>query len=448
MKVPGISRNAQIVVAWTCSRGGLMSEQQVFAKCAWRLIPFMGLLYLVSFIDRTNVGLAALTMNKDLAFSPAVFGFGSGIFFVGYALFQVPANLILERIGARRWVFCILAVWGLLSASNALVQSPMSFYVLRFFFGVAEAGFVPGMFLYLTYWFPRGYLARLTAYFLVANPLSVVIGGPISSLILGMDGVDSLHGWQWLFLIEGLPAFLLSFAVLKYLPDGPSRASWLNGEEKKTVAARLATEEPAGRGDLWLALRDPRVIALGFANFCIQAAGYGIALWMPQMVQAMGFSNFAIGFVVALPFASGACGMILGGRSSSMRGERIWHVALPWLAAASGFAVAGVMQSNAAVLAALTFGWLAFYAAYGAFFSLPSSFLRGTAAAGGIGLFNTLGILGGFFGPSLFGVLKQGTGDYATGMASAAFGMVLAVLIVIAVGHALAPRLVAIKPTI
>ena len=301
------------------------------------------------------------------------------------------------------------------------------------------------MLLYLTYWFPRAYLARFTANFMVAIPLSFVVGGPLASLILGMDGVAGLHGWQWLFLMEGLPAFLLSFAVLKLLPDGPKDASWLTVEEKKTIAARLAAEDSPGRRDLWRALRDPRVLALGLANFCFQASGYGVGLWLPQIVQAMGFLNFANGFVMVLPFAAGACAMILGGRSSSIRGERIWHVALPWLLAASGFAVAGVMQSNTIVLAALTFGWLGFYAAYGPFFSLPSSFLRGTAAAGGIGLFNTIGSFGGFFGPSLFGVLKEGTGDYATGMAAAAFGMMLAALIVLAVGRAMAPR-AAISP--
>src|SRR6201985_3257477 len=176
----------------------------------------MGLLFMVSFIDRTNAGFAALTMNKDLGFSPTQFGFGAGIFFIGYSLFQVPANVILERIGARRWVFCIMAVWGLLSASNALVQTPISFYVVRFLLGVAEAGFIPGMFLYLTYWFPRGYLAHYTAYFMIANPLSFVIGGPLASLILGMDGAGGLHGWQWIFLTEGIPAFLLAFVVLKF----------------------------------------------------------------------------------------------------------------------------------------------------------------------------------------------------------------------------------------
>jgi MFS transporter, ACS family, tartrate transporter len=418
-----------------------MAEQdQVFAKCAWRLIPFMGLLFIVSFVDRTNTGFAALTMNKDLGFSPTVFGFGAGIFFVGYSMFQVPANVILERIGARSWVFCIMAVWGLLSASNALVQTPISFYVVRFFLGVAEAGFVPGMFLYLTYWFPRGHLARLTAYFMIAVPLSFVIGGPVSSLILGMDGLAGLRGWQWLFLMEGLPAFLLAFAVLKFLPDRPARASWLTKGEKDTVAARLLAEEPAGRPDLWPALRDLRVVALGMAFLAANVAAYGILLWLPQIVKAMGFSLLATGPVVASCFVMAIPAMILCGRSSSKRGERIWHVALPWLITASCLAVASLTQSNTIVLAALVIGLAANSATYGAFFSLPASFLRGTAAAGGIGLIGTFGNIGAILGPAFTGVLVQGSGNYKTGFAADGIGYALAALIVIGVGVALATR--------
>jgi MFS transporter, ACS family, tartrate transporter len=223
-----------------------MSEQQVFAKCAWRLIPFMGLLLLMNSIDRTNVGFAALTMNKDLGFSPAVFGLGAGVFFIGYALFQLPANVLLRRIGARRWVFCISALWSVLSTLNAFIQSPMSFYAVRFFLGVAEADFFPGMLLYLTYWFPRTLLAHYTAYFTLAVPLSFVVGGPLASLFLGFDGVASIHGWQWLFLIEGVPAFFLAFAVLKFLPDGPVDASWLTPGEKHSIALYLAAAEPQG----------------------------------------------------------------------------------------------------------------------------------------------------------------------------------------------------------
>lgn len=426
-----------------------MAEQdQVFTKCAWRLIPFMGLLFMVSFIDRTNAGFAALTMNKDLGFSPTVFGFGAGIFFIGYSLFQVPANVILERIGARSWFFCIMAVWGLLSASNALIRTPISFYVVRFLLGVAEAGFVPGMFLYLTYWFPRGHLARLTAYFMIAVPLSFIIGGPVSSLILGMDGLTGLRGWQWLFIMEGLPAFLLAFAVLKYLPDGPARASWLTNGEKKIIAACLEAEEPTGRSDLWPALRDLRVIALGIAFLAANVAAYGLLLWLPQIVKAMGFSNATTGFVVALCFVAAIPAMILNGRSSSKRGERIWHVALPWLLTASCLAVSSLARSNTVVLAALVVGLAANSATYGAFFSLPSSFLRGTAVAGGIGLVGTFGNIGAILGPALIGVLVQGSGNYGTGFAADGIGFALAALIVIAVGVALAARPTAVQPAI
>jgi MFS transporter, ACS family, tartrate transporter len=415
-----------------------MSEQQIFAKCAWRLIPFMALLYLVNFIDRTNVGFAALTMNQDLGFSPEIFGFGAGIFFISYAVLQVPANLIFERVGARRSVFFMLAAWGLISASNALVQGPASFYVMRFLLGVAEAGFYPGMLLYLTYWFPRAYLSRFTAYFITSSPLAFVIGGPLSGLILKMDGMIGLHGWQWLFLIEGVPAFLLAFAALKLLPDGPARATWLTTEEKQIVTARIAAETPPGRSDLWSALRDLRLIALSVANLVYQSCFYGIVLWLPQMVQAMGFSNLVTGFVVALPFMASAVAMILGGRSSSMRNERIWHVAFPWLVAAASFATASMAQSSSIMLAAIAVGLIGIYTAYGAFFSLPSSFLRGTAAAAGIGVFGMFGNAGGFLGPSLVGVLRAGSGDYATGLGAVALGFVLAAVIVLTVGRALA----------
>jgi ACS family tartrate transporter-like MFS transporter len=424
-----------------------MDEQEkVFAKCSRRLIPFMGLLFMVSFIDRTNAGFAALTMNKDLGFSPTVFGFGAGIFFIGYSLFQVPANVLLEQIGARGWICCIMVVWGLLSASNALVQTPISFYVVRFLLGVAEAGFVPGMFLYLTYWFPRGHLARQTAYFMVAVPLSFVIGGPISSLMLGLDGLAGLHGWQWLFLLEGLPAFLLAFAVLKYLPNGPARALWLTDEEKQTIATRLAAEEPAGRPNLWPALRDLRVVALGLAFLAANIAAYGLLLWLPQIVKAMGFSNAATGFVVALCFVAAIPAMILCGRSSSKRGERIWHIALPWLLTASCLAFASIAKSNAIVLTAFAIGLASNSATYGPFFSLPSSFLRGAAVAGGIGLIGTFGNIGAIIGPPLTGMLVQGSGHYSTGFAADSIGFALAALIVIAVGVVSAPRPTIVRP--
>ena len=418
----------------------MTAADRLFTKCAWRLIPFMGLLYLINFIDRTNVSFAALTMNADLGFSPAVFGLGAGIFFVGYALFQVPANLILERIGPRRWVFCILLTWGFLSASNAFVQTPASFYAVRFFLGVAEAGFFPGMLLYLTYWFPRPHLPRFTAMFMVAIPLSFVVGGPLGSLLLELDGLAGLHGWQWLFLIEGVPAALLAFAVLKLLPDGPQHAAWLNEDEKRTIAARLVAEEPLGKSSLWSALVDFRVITIGFANFAFQTGAYGVGLWLPQMVQGMGFSTRATGFIVALFAVGGASAMILVGRSSATKGERIWHSALPWLVTAGSFAAASAVQSDLLLLAAFALGVAGLYGAQGAFFSLPSSFLRGSAAAAGIGIFSMLGNLDAFFGPTLVGVLTERSGDYTAGLIAVAVGFVVAALIVIAVGRAIAPN--------
>jgi ACS family tartrate transporter-like MFS transporter len=421
-----------------------MTDDRVFTKCAWRLIPFMMLLYLVNYIDRVNVGFAALTMNKNLGFSPAVFGFGAGVFFLGYSLFQVPANLILEHIGARRWIFFVLAAWGVLSAANSSVQGPASFYALRLLLGVAEAGFFPGMILYMTYWFPHEYRARYTASFLAAIPMSFIIGGPISGLILGMDGVFDLAGWRWLFFLEGLPACILAFAVLRWLPDGPASASWLTGDEQKYIAARLAAEDAAENHELWPALRDPRVLVLGLVNFGLLSGLVGITLWLPQIVQAMGFSNFATGFVVALPFVASIPAMILWGRSSDARGERVWHVALPLLLAALGFAVASITQDYLIVLVALTFVLAGLLVAQAPMYSLVSSFLSGTAAAGGIALVVAISILGSFAGPAMIGVLKEATGSYAAGMAALAAMLVLTTAIVLALGRAMAPRPVSV----
>jgi ACS family tartrate transporter-like MFS transporter len=263
-----------------------------------------------------------------------------------------------------------------------------------------------------------------------------------------MDGVAGLHGWQWMFLLEGLPVFLLSFTVLSFLPDGPARASWLTYEEKNAIAARLVIEEPTGRPDLWPALRDPRVLALGLAYFAWNCAGFGITLWLPQIVKAMGFSNSATGLVVGLCYVACIPAMILGGRSSSRRNERIWHAALPFLLTASCLAVASLTQSNAIVLTALVIGLAAAFATFGPFFSLPSSFLCGTAAAGGIGLVGTIGNVGAFLGPVLIGMLVQGSGNYRTGFAVDAIGYAMTALIVIAVGRALAPRTIVVEPAI
>ena len=411
-----------------------MGEQdKVFARAAWRLIPFMMLLYIVNFIDRVNVGFAALTMNKDLGFSPAVYGLGAGLFFLGYSLFQVPANLILERLGARRWIFCVLLAWGALSASNALVSSAGSFYTVRILLGVAEAGFFPGMVLYLTYWFPHAYRARLIAIFMVAIPFANVVGGPLSSTILGMDGALGLAGWQWLFLIEGAPACALSFVVLALLPSGPKEARWLTEEEKHYIAARLAAEDTSQHKSFLPALLDLRVYALGIVYLGYATGYYGVQLWLPQIVQAMGFSNFATGFMVALPFLATMAAMVLWGRSSDRTGERIWHTALPALVAAASLLLASAVASNLVVFLALSVVLISLMCLQGPFWALPPTILGGTAAAGGIALINTIGTgAGGFLGPYVTGVFREATGDYSAAMAAIAIGPALAGVVVLA----------------
>jgi ACS family tartrate transporter-like MFS transporter len=415
-------------------------NDQVFAKCAWRLIPFLMLLYLLNFLDRVNVGFAALTMNRDLNFTPEIYGFGAGILFFSYAFLQLPANFIFERLGARRWVFIMLIAWGTISASFALVQQPTTFYVLRFLLGAAEAGFFPGMIYYLTLWFPQAHRARFTAMFITAQPFAFIIGGPLSTLILGMDGLAGLRGWQWLFLIEGLPAALLAFTVLRFLPDRPADATWLTADEKATIGTRLAAEETTAHREFLPALIDARVWVLGLVALGQNCAAYGVQLWLPQIVEGMGFSIRATGFVVALPFVAVIVAMLLCGRSSDRRGERVWHVALPLLVAAVAFFVAGLAPSDMIVLAALAVVVVSLDTGIGVFWTLPSTFLAGSAAAGGIALIRTVSALGGFAGPAIVGLLRGGTGDYSAAMAALGSGLVLAALLVLGMGKAITSR--------
>jgi ACS family tartrate transporter-like MFS transporter len=305
------------------------------------------------------------------------------------------------------------------------------------------------MILYLTFWFPQLYRARFTAIFMAAIPLSSIFGGPVSGLILGMDGVAGLRGWQWLFLLEGLPACLLSFAVLKFLPDGPDSAAWLTSEEKATIAIRLTAEKPTAKRDVWSGLSDPRVLALGLAGMGAGFAYFGSQLWLPQIIQAMGFSNFTTGFIVGLFNVAGMTAMILWGRSSDRRGERIWHMVLAWLVTATGLVVVSVAQNHIIVLMALTLVTVGFVAAFGPFYTLSSSFLSGPAAAGGIALVNVFATgLGGFLGPTVVGKLKEQTGDYAAAMGAMATALVVASVIVLVLGRAMVARLFVVKPTI
>jgi len=418
----------------------MSGQDQVFIKCAWRLIPLIMLLYFANITDRVNVGFAALTMNKDLGFSASVYGFGAGAFFLGYALFQIPANAILERVGARRWIFSILLVWGALSAANSLVTNAPQFYAVRIALGLVEAGFFPGMILYLTYWFTKAYRARLIALFMAALPLANIIGAPLSSAILGLNGLLGLAGWQWLFLIEGAPTMLLAFLVLRFLPDKPHAAPWLNDEEKMIIATSLASDDTSEQKHFWPALRDPRVHALGVVYFGYSISFYGVGLWLPQIVQGMGVSNLATGFVIAPAYLVALIAMIAWGRSSDARGERVWHVALPALMMMVSLLVASQSHSNPIIFIALSLVVVGSMALQGPFWVLPSAFLSGSAAAGGIALINTMGTAaGGFAGPYVLGLLREATGGYSAGMMALALGPLLTAGIVLLLARRLSP---------
>jgi ACS family tartrate transporter-like MFS transporter len=416
----------------------MQKHDQVFAKVARRLIPFMVALYTVAFLDRVNIGFAGQTMNRDLNFSPEIFGWGAGIFFVGYFLFEVPSNVILTRVGARRWICRIMATWGVISAANAFVETPMAFYVLRFLLGLAEAGFAPGMIYYLSLWFPPTLRARYAASYFIAIPMTNVIGAPVSSLLLELDGLLGLHGWQWLFLIEALPALLLAVAVLVFLPDGPREAKWLSESERAIIAAELARERKDDHEHVhgvWAALADMRVLLLCAVYFFIVVGLYGITFWLPQILQSMGYSSRATGLLVALPYALAAVSMIAWGRHSDRSGERVWHVALACLLSTFAFALIAGIESHAVVFLALALVAIGVCSTLAPFWAIPPMFLAGTAAAGGIALINAVGNLGGVFGPYAVGWALEATGSYAGGMAILSASMAVAAALVVALGR-------------
>ncbi len=412
-------------------------DGDIFARAAWRLIPFVMLLYVVSFLDRVNVSFAALTMNDDLGFSAEVYGFGAGVFFLGYFLFEMPSNLILEKVGARLWICRIMVTWGLISMGMAFVQGQTGFFILRFLLGVAEAGFFPGILLYLTYWFPKRMQAKFIAMFLAAVPLASVIGSPISGIILGLDGLHGLKGWQWLFLLEGAPSVLLGLVVLALLPDGPSTAPWLNNDEKDLIATNLKADPPAHVHGLVPMLLDTRVWLLMIPDFGIVLSLYGLGLWLPQIVNAMGFSVLQTGFIVALPYLVAMFAMVMLGMSSDKREERLFHTSAAAVAAAVGFLIAALSPSTVMQLIGLTIAAAGIYAALAVFWTLPPSFLGGTAAAGGIGLINSVANLGGFVGPTLMGWMLTLTGNYTAGMEMLAVILILSAGLVIVVGRRL-----------
>ena len=415
------------------------AAEPILARAARRLIPLMALMYVASFLDRVNIGFAALTMNRDLGFSDQVFGLGAGIFFLGYFLFEVPSNLMLEKVGARLWMSRIMLSWGLVSMATAFVKTALAFYVLRFLLGLAEAGLYPGMILYMTYWFPQATRARFISLFLAAVPAASVVGGPLSGWLLGFDG--RLHGWQWMLMLEGVPSLLLGFAVLWLLPERPANARWLSVEEKTILAERLAADrmDDHRRGALtgfWQMLADKRIWIFILPDFSIVIGLYGMGLWMPQMIKGLGFSNLETGFLVALPYLASMIAMVGLGISSDRRKERAWHVAGACFAGALG--LLGAVLFHAPILVMLSFCVAAsgIYGALAVFWTFPTQMLRGMAAAGGLALLNSFSNLGGFFGPTLMGWLKAMTGTYTLGMALLSAMLVLAGISTLWIGRA------------
>jgi ACS family tartrate transporter-like MFS transporter len=395
-------------------------QTRVLRKITWRIVPFIMLLYFVAFIDRVNIGFASLTMNKDIGLSPTVYGFGAGIFFWGYFLFEVPSNIILHKVGARIWIARVMITWGIVSAAMAFVQGPTSFYVLRFLLGVAEAGFFPGIILYLSYWFPARQRAAVTALFMAAAPLSTVLGSPVSGALLEMDGMLGFKGWQWLFVLEAVPAVLLGFVVLAFLTDRPEKAKWLADDERRwlveTMNVETTSKAATSKHSIWRGLADPRVLALALIYFGTSAGLYTLGVWAPQIIKQFGLSTLQVGFLNALPASAAVVAMVLWARHSDRTGERTWHVVLACLLAAAGLAFAGLATGVVTVLVALALVNIGISSAKPPLWSMPTLFLSGPAAAAGIATINSIGNLGGFVGPAMIGWIKDQTGSFIGGL--------------------------------
>jgi MFS transporter, ACS family, tartrate transporter len=414
-------------------------ETSTIRAISWRLIPFLALAYFFSYLDRVNLGFAALTMNAELKFSPTIFAWGAGIFFIGYFIFEVPSNLALEKFGASRWIARIMVTWGIISALMSLVSGEWSFYILRFLLGVAEAGFFPGIILYLTYWYPAEYRARFLAAFAIAVPVSTVIGAPASGLLLGLDGAMGLKGWQWLFIIEGVPSVLLGIVTWFYLTDRPERADWLTAEQKAWLASKLnaeiAAKQAAKHLTLGEALSSPKVIMLSLVYFGFVGSLYGMQFWLPQIVKAFGLTNAQTGFVTAIPYVFGTIAMILWARHSDASRERVLHVGAPLLLTAFALAASSYISDPVMTMVVLTVAAIGVFRTFGVFWTLPTAWLSGTAAAGAIALINSIGNLAGFGGPYLIGWVKEATGSTSTGLLVLAVLPLIGGLLVFLAGH-------------
>jgi ACS family tartrate transporter-like MFS transporter len=425
------------------SLSDLPNEKAVSAsamrKASWRLLPLIAVGYGIAYMDRVNISFAALQMNHDLHFSASVYGFGAGLFFLSYAACEVPSNLLLVRFGARRWLARIMFTWGLLSIGMLFVKTPHQFYVMRFLLGIAEAGFFPGVIYYLSRWFPLAQRARAVSRFYISLPLSSTVGGILAAGLLRLGGQAGLAGWQWLFLIEGLPAVALSILFLLCLPDGPENAAWLNSEERDSVRAAVGKDDlAAGTGhkgsEVAHALRQVRVWVLGLFLMCLYIGNYGYVFSAPLTIQRVtGFSATGVGFVVALLGVLGAFAMLLNSAHSDRKGERYLHLALPCALVAAGFAAAGLSHRAAIVLPAFACVMMGVSAISAPVWSIPSEFLAGRSAAAGFAAVNMIAILGGFVGPYWMGLAADLTGNYQHGLLTLVVPALIAMLIMVGI---------------
>jgi len=420
---------SQLDLAGNAQTGQSTFEAGTYAKVTWRLLPLLFLCYIASYLDRVNVGFAKLQMLNDLKFSETVYGLGAGIFFIGYFLFEVPSNLILHRVGARIWIARIMITWGLVSGAMVFVNSAPMFYVMRFLLGIAEAGFFPGVILYLTYWFPANRRGKINALFMTAVALSGVIGGPLSGWVMQtMPGVHGLAGWQWMFIIEAVPSLVLGLAVLVFLQDRVADANWLGDTEKQFIAAQVQAEaQEKSEGTLGQTLSDPRVWLGALIYFSFVMGLYGVGFWLPTIIKATGVKNvFDIGLLTAIPYAVAAVAMVLAAASADKHNERRWHVAIPAFIGAVSLILSTVYSHDTLLaMAALTTATAGILITFPLFWSLPTSFLRGAGAAVGIALINSVGNLAGFVSPYVVGLLKDLTQSTNAGMYLLAASLVL-----------------------
>ena len=414
-------------------------ESRTIRRVTLRLVPFLVLCYFVAYLDRVNVGFAKLTMSKDIGLSETAFGLGAGIFFLAYFIFEVPSNLFLEKFGARKWIARIMLSWGILSGAMAFVGGEYSFYFVRVLLGFAEAGFFPGIIFYLTLWFPAAERARIIGLFMAAIPLSSVIGAPVSGALLGLEGWMGMHGWQWLYILEAAPAVILSLVVFFYLTDKPADAQWLAANERNWLMNRLASEqrqrEAVRHYGVIETLLNPRVLGVALVYFGAVACNYGFSFFLPTIVKGFGLSNLQTGFVTALPYIVGTVGMIYWGRRSDRRKERKGHAAIALFIAAAGLGISTLLPDPVLKMIAFSVAGFGIFACLPVIWTLPTAYLSGAAAAGGIAAVNSIGNLSGFFGPYAMGYIKDQTGSYNGGLWCLAAAGLVGMGIVLALRH-------------